>query len=344
MRANYKERGMASLMVTTILMLVISLIVVGFSQVARRNQRDALDRQLSSQALYAVESGINAATAVMKQKYETNQPIPGKSDCAPDTAKYPEVRLSGDDVKVTCLLVDPVVDDMTYDAVTEDTSTFVPLKPESGTLAFITITWRPSSGSLGATSADCPSYNSPSSALPVRSAWVCPHGLLRVDLSPRPVANATTQASQTSTVFLYPHYWGASIATPVVTTPAVQSPYPVRCSDIDGDPKCNISFFVGAVSEYYLNIRSLYRDSRVAVDGVSTTATSMNFTGQAEVDVTAKAQDVLKRVKVRVNATEQLAGSGSSAPAYGLQTSESLCKRFVSGPDIYHADPFVSCN
>jgi len=55
------QSGMVSIMVTMILMIVMSLIVVGFAQVSRRNQRVALDRQLSTQAFYAAESGVNDA-------------------------------------------------------------------------------------------------------------------------------------------------------------------------------------------------------------------------------------------------------------------------------------------
>jgi Tfp pilus assembly protein PilX len=57
-----KQAGMVAIMVTMILMIVISLIVVGFAQISRRNQRQALDRQLSTQAFYAAETGVNDAS------------------------------------------------------------------------------------------------------------------------------------------------------------------------------------------------------------------------------------------------------------------------------------------
>lgn len=44
-------------MITIVMMVVISLIVVGFTQVANRNRRQSLDRQLSTQAFYVAESG-----------------------------------------------------------------------------------------------------------------------------------------------------------------------------------------------------------------------------------------------------------------------------------------------
>ncbi|HET6924792.1 MAG TPA: pilus assembly PilX N-terminal domain-containing protein, partial [Candidatus Saccharimonadales bacterium] len=59
------ERGMVSIMVTLVMIIVITLIVIGFAQVVRRNQRETLDRQLSTQAYYAAETGINDAYKAM---------------------------------------------------------------------------------------------------------------------------------------------------------------------------------------------------------------------------------------------------------------------------------------
>ena len=61
------EQGLVAIVVTLIIMLVLTLIVTGFAQLARREQREALDRQLASQALYAAESGVNAAEAAVNQ-------------------------------------------------------------------------------------------------------------------------------------------------------------------------------------------------------------------------------------------------------------------------------------
>ncbi len=44
------ERGLAAVVVTVFVMIILSLVVLAFSQVARREQRQALDRQLSTQA------------------------------------------------------------------------------------------------------------------------------------------------------------------------------------------------------------------------------------------------------------------------------------------------------
>ncbi len=58
-----EEQGFASLIVAFILILVMSLLIVGFAQVARREQQNALTKQLANQAYYAAESGVNAIKA-----------------------------------------------------------------------------------------------------------------------------------------------------------------------------------------------------------------------------------------------------------------------------------------
>src|SRR5579871_3536126 len=55
------ESGMASFLVVTLIVTLIALVSVSFSQLADRESRQALDRQLSDEAYYAAESGLNDA-------------------------------------------------------------------------------------------------------------------------------------------------------------------------------------------------------------------------------------------------------------------------------------------
>ncbi len=54
-----EENGFASLVVAFIFIIIMALVTVGFAQVARREQQNALNSQLSTQAYYAAESGVN---------------------------------------------------------------------------------------------------------------------------------------------------------------------------------------------------------------------------------------------------------------------------------------------
>ena len=53
------QDGLVSIIIVVILMIVISIIVLSFAKVVRNEQRQTLDRQLSTQAYYAAESGVN---------------------------------------------------------------------------------------------------------------------------------------------------------------------------------------------------------------------------------------------------------------------------------------------
>ena len=64
-RAGRDQRGIASLIITMVSMVIVTLIVLGFATLSRREQRQSLDRQLSTQAFYAAESGVEDARAVI---------------------------------------------------------------------------------------------------------------------------------------------------------------------------------------------------------------------------------------------------------------------------------------
>lgn len=326
-----KEDGMASFMVTTVLILVISLIVVGFSQVARRNQREALDRQLSTQAFYAAESGVNAAVAIVQDKATNAQLPPDKNACAPD-ANYPAVRLDNDDVKVTCMLVSTQLSSLFYTGVTESAPTIMPIISANGTpIAKVTITWRNPAGG------PAPSVNCTASGLTTRGNWICGHGVLRTDIAPTPDGNPDTSMS---TFFNPLRYGGVLNAGSAPTVDYGSGGGMIKGYCVDGaDPKCMASITGLTEAVYYMNIRSIYRDSSVTIEAQDIAGNPIDFTGQVMIDVTAKAQDVLRRIQVRV----PLDPKQSSVPAYAIESSASLCKRYAVEPNYYAADPAVPC-
>src|ERR1035438_10159281 len=76
------QSGVVSIFVTLIIMIILSIVVIGFSQISRREARAALDRQLSTQAFYAAESGINDAYSIVNKAIGTPLgPIPATSQC-----------------------------------------------------------------------------------------------------------------------------------------------------------------------------------------------------------------------------------------------------------------------
>src|SRR4051794_27185754 len=114
-RQSLGQAGLVSIIVTLIMMLVISLIVVGFAEITRRNGSEALERQLSTQAYYAAETGINDTlngmqgptpaldlTSAAAANYNT--------DCSAAISNLGNKNVlstAGTGVAYTCLLIDP---------------------------------------------------------------------------------------------------------------------------------------------------------------------------------------------------------------------------------------------
>src|SRR5690606_8755556 len=102
--SRMSERGVASLMVTTVLILVIGLIVIGFSQVSQRNQRETLDRQLSTQAFYAAESAVNSVQSMVRSM-PVDTLVPDKNDCSAEGVYSEAYDYDDVNASVKCLIV-----------------------------------------------------------------------------------------------------------------------------------------------------------------------------------------------------------------------------------------------
>jgi hypothetical protein len=308
--------------------MVISLVMIGFSQVSRRNQQETLDRQLNNQAFYASESGINAAISVIQGKIASGQEIPEKTECN-DFEDYPDIQLDNQSVKVTCLLVETDSAVLYYDTVNENAPTIAALIPSTPgeRIGKITFTWRNSSAGPNA-SANCFPASGANYSLPTRSNWNCGHGILRTDLTAQPSGAIDTAFSS----FFYPHRTTGTMdidTAPTADYAARGGMNEGECSDADNDPKCMASVNGLDAPIYYVNLRSIYKRSTVTIHGFNTSGLPIRFKGQVTIDVTAKAEDVIKRVQVRVPLTPQ---DTSTIPAYAIESSGSLCKRYSSFP------------
>ena len=104
LRAQKEESGVASIFVVMTMMTLLALISIGFSHLMNREVRQAQDRQLSAEAYYAAESGLNDARAYLAQGGS-------KSDgCSvPSASPSPFVQngnISGDGIaRYTCLTI-----------------------------------------------------------------------------------------------------------------------------------------------------------------------------------------------------------------------------------------------
>lgn len=371
------QRGMASIMITMITMMVISLIVLGFANVARRERGQSLDRQLSTQAFYAAESGIEDARKVIEAAVTNGVAVPGKTDCtqsAPLTAPngqplptYPEGdrMVLQDNVSYSCMLVNPNPTSLQYNGVDAD-STVIPVKASNGRVSRIEVKWSPSAKPEACARTDgnngpgCAAGNTRCLDGNINTAgngdrfmvpfnnWNCLYGLMRMDIVPtEPQAgiglsrnrllNGTvagwfvpTQSNSASGSINFENRYNANMASNGNPQPNVIK------ADCETGPYGTCSAIINNLApsnEYVLRLSSMYEPSNVTVTAQITGGAPANLTGaQAVVDVTGKAQDVLRRIVARIPVN----ASRGQVPGYAIQSNGSLCKRFEVTPGYFN--------
>ncbi len=329
------QKGMVAIMVTLILMIVISLLVLGFAQISRRNQRTTLDRQLSTQAFYAAESGINDARKLITEQISNGNAVQSKTDCnAATNGMYvnlpSNVINAASDVSYTCLLVNAEPTSLRYDKI-EEQSTIIPLISGNGNIESIDITWKKADQGDATPSTNCPNGPGVAQEFSVNASWNCGYGVLRFDLVPVAGNSLDTNVLQASamTTFAVPAKSGTNAINFGANTNAAVG---VACDNTNCHLKVN---GMGASDQYYMRVRTIYKGAPLEITGQTPGGQAVQFTNsQVVIDATGKAQDVLRRLQVRVPVSE--VGSQNQLPDNALQSNDSICKRF-SVMDNYYA-------
>jgi Tfp pilus assembly protein PilX len=328
---------MVSILVTMLLLIVISLIVLGFAQISRRNQRQSLDRQLSTQAFYAAETGINDVRDLIRQSIDAGTAISAKTDC--DSASVPAYAPpkltptidATNNISYSCVMVDPTPASLEYGTV-DATSIVVPLVATSGNIANVNISWK--SKTTGSPITGCP-VTTASIFTPTGPSWSCGYGVLRMDLvnTSGALLSAAGLQAGTMTAFLVPQNGVGSNAVAFVAGSAnTNNRLGVRCSNTD----CNLRITGLNSTQYYLRISSIYKEAaNLRVVASDASSAPLRIQGaQAIIDATGKAQDVLRRVQVRVPLT---ASSTNLLPDYALQSTDAICKRFATMDNYFRS-------
>lgn len=331
------EVGMVSIMITMIMMLVITLIVIGFAQVTRRNQREALDRQLSTQAYYAAETGVNDAV-----KYLSTAPIGSlatNTDCTSfiTTAGLAAKAKLSNSSQYTCLQVDPNPPELTQAPLSSSASTVWPIKDANGKkFKSLTFAWDKNSAYAGASSCAVPLATFP----PV-GAWNCKFGVLRVDLvqvdSSAVGTDGAGLAQETVSLFLKPSGGAPSYTLFDFKNNANKS---ILVSGSCTATTCSstLNFLATASSfEYYARITMLpYQSSdSVTLTGTTATGPALFTGGQAIIDSTGKSQDELRRIQERVPLTAAL--NNLPLPQNSLESTGAICKQLTVSTGLYQS-------
>lgn len=345
------DDGFASIVIAIILVLVLSLMTVGFADLMRKETRSALDKQLSSQASLAAETGINDAAKALNSGFAF-----AKTQCGPLKSGDMGYMTAGWDTlgdnkvsantasSYTCLTIDPAPDTLEYGAIDFNQSKAVTIsgvKASDGVtgvaIGTLTISWQDSNGGQDFVSGPA----ALSHKFKTASDWSST-GLLRVGLTPLGVDDIGRDAMirNTSTLFLYPN----SAPSPSIMmnqyNTATQAFYTGQNNSsggiVDGScnpgsrPRpCNVNIAGLNQQNYLLDLRSVYRKTKVTISAYDTLGSRIKIrNAQTLIDSTGKAQDVLKRVQVRIPTRTEYFHSD-----FSLQTAGDICKQLRLTPD-----------
>lgn len=333
------ERGMVAIMVTLIMIIVISLIVLGFAQLIRRNQRQALDRQLSTQAFYAAESGVNDVRKRIQTAVTNGEAIVSKNTCGNSGGPVNSFYYTGADalqpnldiasaVKYVCVLVDATPDELSKDSVDVDPSTIMPLTSSSGG-AFQTIQLEWAAKDTSTPLTGCPASLTDQFRPDNASGWTCGYGVLRFDLVPTNSnsMDINSLSNSTMTSFAVPFTSGGESAPITFQAGAgnTKGLFGATCTNV----RCTATINVASVNsdKFHLRVTSVYKPVSLKVRAALAGGVPAEFAGvQAVIDSTGKAQDIARRIKVTVPIQRS---TTNGLPDYALRSSDSICKRFA---------------
>lgn len=344
---NKDEAGLVSIVVVLIIMIMLGLITVAFSRITRREQRQALDRELSTQALYAAETGVNDAVNKIKtgavslatdytascDGFMTAASLTGKVDGGSGASSY------------TCLFVDPTPTAFKFSNVDTNSSKIFPITPKNVTdnIVSIAIGWQGKDGGPSITGCN----SATPAQLPSADSWPTPNcntGILRVDIvpvgGPGVALSRDFLLNNTITVYLYPKNAGGSTTINQSTIMGFTKQGAIQYVNCPGSSipfgkseQCNViinGFGAGVTSKanYMMRIKSIYRSSTVSVQALDSSNVAYELKdGQAIIDATGKTTDVLRRTQIRIPLSNYI-----NAPEFAAQSVETLCKRFAIAP------------
>jgi hypothetical protein len=344
------QSGFASLVIGIILVLVLGLLTVGYAQLVRSEQRSALDKQLSSQAYYAAESGVNDAMKALPT-LTANKTSCG--DTTPSqTSDFPMSVTSDGTVSYTCLLINLTPPSLVFDGLSSTETTSRVFSFDGGTLSALTISWSCDASSTTCTNNDrndvgigaanklppASNTNGPGGTCDSTTAWCNYNDVVQFTLTPLNGYDRQSLTNNEFSALLYPNQGFSPLGNSYYansTSPTAQGNiYDGRCTSTG----CSVTITgVPSASQYALSLRGLYgTGSDVTISATGVGGGALDFSGgQAIIDATGKAQDVLKRIQVRVPEGTNCfggAGGGSCGPAAAIQAGN-ICKDLLISND-----------
>jgi Tfp pilus assembly protein PilX len=312
---NFKKQdGAVAIIVSVTIMAILSLIVISFSQLMRREERQALDRHLSSQAYYAAESAINDAAAALTR----NEITANFNNCTGSPLDRPVLDATLD-VEYSCVTLSSDPTSLEFDSVSTNQSVQTELhsRDSSGlpsNLQSLKITWQNPTGDNY--------FVNNASTVSVPQTWPAQQvGLLRFEIfrlvDVTGTYNRDALLRDRRIFWFYPNLGGAGTVDWTATNGAIVNG---NCTN-SPTGSCTVDLTGLPGGSYVVRIRSIYTDSKVSISGTNAAGIAHFIGAQVVVDATGRANDVLRRISARIAINQTY-----PIPEFAVQAFDGICK------------------
>ncbi len=334
------ERGMASIIVTIVLIIVMTLVVLSMSQNSITEQRQALDRQLSDQAFYNAESGINdwanwlynnPGAKVEKTSCDVSSDFPN----APDSQVGPD-ESNG----YTCILYDKAPSSIIFNQLDPSDGKTVGITPNID-MERLVFSWAaPGVNDNVTNTSGC--NLTPSSLLPAAMPVDCNLPILKVNLIDPNQGNRDGLINNSFIGYFLPGNAASGASINISSGKGGTSPQNsnqgvmgvAHCVNNEG---CSLTVNLSSLDDGHLpatetlvlRLKTTYLPGDIEITGYDTNGNKVRFiNSQILIDSTGKSNDVLRRVQVRLPASNQYTGLD-----FTLRSVDSICKLITVNKD-----------
>ena len=330
------DNGMVSIIVTMIMIIVMTLVVLAMSRNSITEQRQALDRQLSDQAFYNAESGINDWANYLSRNAGSPNIPNQKSRCDNTEIPTPPSPLPSQQIgpdatnTYSCILYDKAPDSIIFSNLDPSDGKTMPITPNIN-LQRLVFSWTSTNVQTTTTGCNLTSGGLLPTSLPTN----CNVGGLKVDLVDQSSLSRTNLTNNSFISYLLPNFSSTPAPPSTILLSAGRGTANqglkgiARCVNNVG---CSITVNIGGLpanNTLFLHIKSLYLANNVTITGFRNDGAPVRFlNGQILIDATGKANDVLRRVQVRVGAQNQYEPTD-----FSLRTVDAICKLITVNKD-----------
>jgi hypothetical protein len=352
------EAGVISIITVVLLAMVLTLITTAFVRSTNSNQRQALDNQLSTQAFFAAETGINDITTLIKNGIITAEDAESDGNCKTYidlinnnkslisqgfANQSPNVLNSDNSIEYTCVMVSSEPDEISINRTEAGQGNIYPIKSaDDNVIDKVNINWGGGQIATGANNEDLPSQ-----AVWTNNSTVDAKALIRLSLyyPPSLSRDNLTSPSYQKTIFLKPYYHEEPNSNSLdINTIGDGSITKVAC---DNANECVLEIAgIDSLTDntnrtFYVRVEPIYNPSSITIKAFSSSAVQKLKGAQFSIDVTGRSNDVYRRVEVRRKITTDW-----NFPDAVVQTSGDLCKQFTAWTknpsdqnDLGYSDP-----